>query len=515
MKTKRVLVLAGFGALTILSTLTGLAAGAANDLTLISRASGVAGVAGQSDSLHPSSSADGRYIAFESGAANLDSDNNPAVQDVFVRDTQASTTTLVSRATGAAGVGGDQGSSFASISADGRYVVFESDADNLDADSNDAVLDVFVRDTQANTTTLVSRAAGVAGAVGGDRSENASISADGRYVAFQSDADNLDPDSNDAKSDVFVRDTQANTTTLVSRAAGVAGTVGDDNSRVPSISGDGRYVAFDSFADNLDAESNDAFNNVFVRDTQANTTTLVSRAAGPAGAVGDSHSGIPAIAGDGRYVAFESLADNLDSDGNDSVSDIYVRDTQAGTTTLASRATGAAGAAGDGNSNGASISADGRQVAFRSAADNLDSDSSDGVDDVFARDTQANSTTLLSRAAGATGTIGDDVSFEPSISADGMFVAFTSNADQLDPDSNDAFLDIFLRELGPAAAIPPEGGGQPGGGSTPIAIPAGVTPFNLDAALKKCRKRFQGQGKARKKKLKNCIKNARKHASGR
>src|SRR4051794_27706166 len=130
-------------------------------------------------------------------------------------------------------------------------------------------------------TSLASRATGAAGAAGDDLSNDPSLSADGRYTAFESNADDLDPNSDDSVADVFVRDALTGTTTLVSRATGAAGVVGDGDSSNPSISADGRYVAFESDADNLDPDSNDSFSDIFVRDTVANTTTLVSRATGP------------------------------------------------------------------------------------------------------------------------------------------------------------------------------------------------------------------------------------------
>jgi Tol biopolymer transport system component len=415
------------------------------DTTLVSRAGGAAGAVGDNPSSSASITADGRYVAFASEADNLDPDSDDAVTDVFVRDLQDNTTTLVSRASGPGAVG-DGNSSAPSISADGRYVAFASEADNLDPDSNDAVLDVFVRDLQANTTTLVSRASGAPGAVGDGGSNLPSISADGSQVAFESVADNLDPDSNDAVTDIFVRDLPANTTTLASRATGAAGAVGDSFSFRSSISGDGRRVAFVSDADNLDPASDDAVFDVFVRDLQANTTTLASRASGGSGAVGDGDSGGPAISGDGRYVAFDSDADNLDPDSNDAVTDIFVRDLQANTTTLASRAAGAAGAVGDDGSFRTSISGDGRLVAYHSEADNFDPASNDAVLNVFVRDLQANTTTLASRASGAVGVAGDGDSVYPSISTAGR-VAFESDADNLDPDSNDSVRDVFASEL--------------------------------------------------------------------
>ncbi len=417
------------------------------DTTLVSRATGVAGVAADSGSISPSTSADGRYVAFQSNADNLDPDSNDSVTDIFVRDLRANTTTLVSRATGAAGAAGDNQSSGPSISADGRYVVFQSEADNLDPDSNDSFFDVFVRDLQARTTTLVSRATGATGAVGDDGSYESSISAHGRYVAFSSVAGNLVPESTDSIGDILVRDLQANTTTLVSRANTPSGVVGDADSFLPSISADGRRVAFLSEADNLDLDSDDALQDVFVRDLQANTTTLVSRAGGATGVVEDADSFNAAISADGRHVAFDSVADNLDPDSDDSIRDVFVRDLQASTTTLVSRATGAAGAVANQGSLRPSISADGHQVAFSTNADNLDPDFNDTFGAVFVRNLEANTTTLASRASGSGGAVGDGESSRPSISADGRRVAFDSEADNLDPASNDSVTDVFIREL--------------------------------------------------------------------
>jgi Tol biopolymer transport system component len=419
------------------------------DTTLVSRAGGAAGAVGDSNSFRSSTSANGRYVAFASNADNLDPGSDDAVSDVFVRDLQTNTTTLVSRASGATGAVGDGGSFDPSISPDGRYVAFDSEADNLDPESDDDVSDVFVRDLQQHTTTLVSRASGPAGTVGDgvDGSFLPSISTDGRRVAFESDSENLDPDSNDAVYDVFVRDLQAGTTTLASRATGATGAVGDQQSFDVSLSGDGRRVAFESDADNLDPDSNDAVTDVYVRDLDADATILVSRASGGAGPVGDGGSHRPSISADGRQVAFDSVADNLDSASNDAITDVFVRDFQTNTIILVSRANGPAGTVANGDSFDASISADGRRVAFQAGADNLDPASNDAVLDVFVRDLQANTTTLASRARGGAGAVGNDSSLRPSISRDGRRVAFDSNADNLDPDSNDSFTDVFIREL--------------------------------------------------------------------
>jgi Tol biopolymer transport system component len=243
-----------------------------------------------------------------------------------VRDRAINTTTLVSRADGPTGAGGDDRSREASISADGRLVAFESLANNLSREDRDGTDDIFVRDLATSRTTLVSRAPGALGAAGDLRSVEASISANGRAVVFTSLANNLSGDDRDGTFDVFVRNLVTNTTTLASRAAGAAGAGGDDLSFEPSITRDGRLVAFASLARNLSGEDADTTFDVFVRDLVTNTTTLVSRAAGAAGAAGDRDSFRPSISAGGRFVAFDSLGNNLSGEDADGTADVFVRD---------------------------------------------------------------------------------------------------------------------------------------------------------------------------------------------
>ncbi|MGD9570674.1 MAG: TolB family protein [Thermoleophilia bacterium] len=426
---------------------------APDDVDLVSRASD--GTAADDDSAAPDVSADGRHVGFSTLADNLSAEDVDAVRNIFVRDLTAGTTTLVSRADGAAGAGGDADSLAGEISADGRYFVFYSGATNLSAEDVDPVDDVFVRDLVAQTTTLASRADGAAGAAGDADSVNVTMSGSGRRVAFQSSADNLAADDNDAVSNVFVRDLDTNTTIFASRAPGAGGAPADAAASFPSLSDDGRHVAFSSGADNLSAEDDDTVANVYVRDLVANTTTLVSRATGAGGAGGNGTSTDPSVSADGRYVAFHSQADNLSTEDDDTVFNIFVRDLVAGTTTLVSRAPGPAGAGGDASSLNAVISADGTRVAFRSLADNLSAEDDGAVEDVFVRDLVDGTTTLVSRAAGATGAGGDGNSSSASVSADGSHVAFISTAANLSDLDVDSATDVFRRGLAPRAAAPP------------------------------------------------------------
>jgi Tol biopolymer transport system component len=377
-------------------------------------------------------SSDGRYIAFTSGRDNLATNDTNNTQDVFLLDRQTGTTTLVST-TGTAS--GNNRSFNPVVSADGRYVAFTSNASNLVAnDSNGTLQDVFVRDLVTGTTTLVST---TGTASGNSSSFNPVVSADGRYVAFDSNASNLVANDSNGSRDVFVRDLVTSTTTLVSTTGT---TSGNNQSFNPVVSADGRYVAFSSNASNLVAnDSNGTIPDVFVHDLVTGTTTLVSTTGNSSG---NSGSFNPVVSADGRYVAFSSNASNLVANDSNTTEDVFVRDLVTGTTTLVST-TGTA--SGNRSSNNPVVSADGRYVAFISQASNLVANDSNGSRDVFVRDLVTGTTTLVS----TTGTSsGNRDSFSPVISADGRYVAFISQASNLVAnDSNGTLQDVFVRDL--------------------------------------------------------------------
>ncbi|MEG4143910.1 TolB family protein, partial [Microcoleus sp. Pol7_B1] len=337
----------------------------------------------------PSISPDGRFVAFISAASNLVPGDTNASDDIFVRDTLANTTIRVS--VDSAGNQANSDSSIPFISADRRFVVFESNATNLVPGDTNNERDIFVRDLLTNTTTRVSVDSASNQANSG--SYIASISADGRFVAFSSFASNLVPGDTNNTTDVFVRDTLANTTTRVSVDS--AGNQANDvsYSYLPSISADGRFVAFESNATNLVPGDTNDTGDIFVRDTLTNTTTRVS--VDSAGNQGNGGSVELSMSADGRFVAFSSFATNLVPGDTNDTSDIFVRDTLTNTTTRVS--VDSAGNQGNGVfGSSISISPDGRFVAFDSTASNLVPGDTNNERDIFVRDTLTNTTTRVS-----------------------------------------------------------------------------------------------------------------------
>jgi Tol biopolymer transport system component len=325
----------------------------------------------------PSISPDGRFVGFASPASNLVPGDTNASDDIFVRDTLANTTTRVSF--DSAGNEGNSESYNPSMSADGRFVAFNSDASNIVPGDTNNTDDIFVRDTLTNTTARAS--VDSTGNQGNNGSLFPSLSTNGRFVAFNSDASNLVPQDTNNEPDIFIRDLLTNTTIRLSVDS--AGNQGNNGSLFPSISGDGRFVAFDSRASNIVPGDTNNTDDIFVRDTLTNTTARVS--VDSAGNQGNSASGSPSISADGRFVAFESSASNLVPGDTNNTTDIFVRDTLTNTTARVS--VGLAGNQGNSESLAPSISADGQRVAFSSDATNLVPGDTNNISDVFVSDT--------------------------------------------------------------------------------------------------------------------------------
>lgn len=367
-------------------------------------------------------SADGKTVVFQSNASDLvagTSDTN-FVYDVFVRDLDSGTTTLVS--VNAAGTATSNRSSFAAeISADGTKVAFYSYSSDLGpADAGNDV-DLYVRDLVAGTTSLVSvDAAGTDGANGWV--VGAGFDAAGTKIVFETIANNLGPTDSNGDPDVYLRDMAAGTTTLLSMNAAGSDS-GNDRSGVGPISPDGTKVVFESLATDLvTAPETNTTTDVFVRDLTSDTTTLVS--ATPSGTTGTGDS--PVISPDGSRVAFVSAGDDL-APGSGPARDIFLRDLGTATTSLVT--VGAEGAPSDGQSSSPAFSPDGSKVAFHSWATNLGAVDTNNSTDVYLRDLVAGTTVLVSAHNGTdrSSQVGGDAA-GASFSADGTRIAFTSKS---------------------------------------------------------------------------------------
>jgi Tol biopolymer transport system component len=391
-----------------------------------------AGEQGDGPSAAPAISAEGRFVVFSSSASNLVPGDTNGHIDVFVRDRDSGTTERVS--VSSAGEQGNSISGMPAISADGRYVAFWSQAYNLVPGDTNGYPDVFVRDRVSGTTQRVSMSS--AGEQGNYDSLWPSISADGRFVAFMSQASNLVP-GDTGYYDVFVRDRVSGTTERVSVSS--AGEQGNGPSSDPAISADGRFVVFSSSASNLVPGDTNGHIDVFVRDQVSGTTERASVSS--AGEQASYYSRDPAISADGRYVAFWSQAYNLVPGDTDGYNDVFVRDRVSGTTERVSVST--AGEQASYDSWYPAISADGRFVIFSSLASNL-VPADTGYDDVFVRDRVSGTTERVSVTSA--GEQGDGPSSDPAISADGRFVVFSSWASNLVPGDTNANCDVFLRD---------------------------------------------------------------------
>jgi Tol biopolymer transport system component len=391
-----------------------------------------AGDQGDLHSYGPSISGNGRIVAFYSYASNLVPGDTNGRSDVFVHDLQTGGTTRVSVSGG--GRQGNHQSLDPSVSADGRFVAFESYASNLVTGDTNGRSDVFVRDRQTGETTRASVSG--SGDHGNHHSHDPSISADGRFVAFHSYASNLVAGDTNGCDDVFVHDRQTGQTTRVSISN--AGSEGNKGSVLPSISANGRFVAFQSSAKNLVAGDANGQWDIFLHDRQTGETTRVSLSSH--GDEANSFSYDPSISGDGRFVAFESCASNLVTGDTNGERDIFVHDRQTRQTTRVSTSSG--GSQGNSGSQQPSISADGRFVAFHSHASNLVAEDTNGRSDIFVHDRQTDKTIRVS--VSGTGHQGTGDSQCPSISANGRYAAFASGARNLIAEDTNRQQDIFV-----------------------------------------------------------------------
>jgi PKD repeat protein len=388
-------------------------------------------------SYRSSISADGRYVAFESVAENLFDGHLVVRRQIYVRDLKLNLTRLVSQNNDKEPGNGE--SIRPSISGDGRFIVFESAATNLGADNGER--HIYVRDLWDEKTILVSVSSNQTNP-GDDESVQPSISVDGRFVTFASDATNLVPDDNNGLRDIFLRDLIDERTIRVS--------LNSDGSEIlenlqmimsnPSVSEYGAFVTFSSTA-RIDNDT-DGRSQIYVRDVSQGRTILVSVT--PDGSFGNDRSGTSSISSCGRYVAFSSRAEDL----VDFVHlpgtryNIFLRDLEKQETILVSAKDGTKDIQGNGPSVLPAISAEGRFVVFHSLSSNLVDGDTNDKEDVFVRDVHNHRTRRVS--VDSQGNQVDGTSRLPSISHHGCVVAFMSTAENLVPNDENGWHDIFI-----------------------------------------------------------------------
>ena len=398
------------------------------------------GTTGNGASSTPSISGDGSLVAFVSQATNLVA--GVSGSQIYVQNRQTNQAEVVSRDSNASVIQGNGVSSDPAMSADGRFVTFVSQSTNLVPGVSGQ--QVYLRDRQIGKTTLVSSSS--SGVISNGTVNGApSISSDGQFIAFTSNASNLV--SGVVGQQIFLRDNIAGTTTLISKDNNSVPLPGNAASDHAWVSSDGRFIAFASLATNLVVVVG-GNQQIFIHDRLAGpngTTTLISRNSG--GAAANGNSSTPSVSGDGRFVTFTSVATNLLV--GPTGQQIYLHDRNTGvngTNSLVSpNNSGVPTQGANGASSIPSISLTGQIVTFVS----LSTDLLTGISgqQVYSRDLATGTTNLVSRDNNLALIPGSGVSTSPSASSDGSFVAFSSQSNNLVPVPPVAPSDIYVRAL--------------------------------------------------------------------
>lgn len=418
--------------LLILSTLLWLSNATAHEI--ITRVSVNANdIGGNHSSKSPAISGDGRYIAFQSDATNLVSNDNNDFTDIFVYDRQTRQIRRIS--INSNGTEGNFVSFFPAISSDGHYITYQSDATNLVENDNNRTTDIFVHELKTGITQLISVDSN--GQPGNSTSSEPTISANGQHIAFYSNATNLVKKDTNRNLDVFVHDRETGETARVSISS--ESLQANGTSFGAAISAKGDSIAFSSNATNLIKNDNNETTDIFIHNRQTGETTLVSLSSD--GQLGNDSSFNASLSADGRYVAFSSRATNLVDDDTNEAEDIFLHDRQTHETVRVS--INSRGQQADGRSFGSRLSTDGRYIAFNSDANNLVADDYNNSTDVFIHDYQTKQTQRLTLAS-QSDTYTPASSYAPAITNDGRWVTFESKAWNLVANDLNEVSDIFI-----------------------------------------------------------------------
>ncbi len=328
-------------------------------------------------------------------------------------------------------------SGLADLDGSGRWMAFESLASNLVGGDQNQVQDIFLRDLVAGVTTRVS--VSDLGDEAVDHCFTPSISEDGRFIAFDSRSSNLVPSDTNGAADVFFFDRLNQTLERISVATG--GGEGDGDSVDPSVSADGNLIAFSSSATNLAPFDGNSTSDIFVHDRTLGTTVLISWDSNGGPANGPSYR--PALAADGGWIAFDSTARDLVSGDLNFMADVFLHELATGQTQRVSLSN--SGEEGDWDSNLPEISAAGARVCFRSLATNFVAGDTGSDSDVFVWDRA--SALLQAVSVDSWGSLGNGSSVMSVLSGDGAVVAFHSSASNLVAGDGNLFADVFVHEL--------------------------------------------------------------------
>ncbi|MDQ8181181.1 cadherin-like beta sandwich domain-containing protein [Pelagicoccus sp. SDUM812005] len=393
-------------------------------------------------SFNPSISADCRYIAFSSRATNLVDNDTNNKEDVFVYDRANDTTKRVSISQ--SGVQGNFESSNPSISSNGRFVAFESEATNLvpnDENGNpdrSAGQDIFVYDLELDTIERVSLRSN--GSESNQASQEATLSGDGRYVAFASGANNLVPDFNFGEVNVYLVDREEDT--IIGIPVPFEDILSNQASLNPVISSDGKFVAFEFHVSRNIDQNNESYSYrdiyLFNRETKAVERVTGTISGVPADAADSSN---PSISGDGRYIAFDSELDELVFADTKGEPHVYVYDRETGVTQRVSKSINNIDDPFR-NATHPSISQDGRYIAFQSNSSTLVENDTNGTTDIFVRDMLTG--VIVRKSTPTSGIESNGESTAPSISADGRCIVFQSKATNLADSDVSSSDDIYL-----------------------------------------------------------------------